>query len=186
MTLPATVEPVIEPDNTESIAESIVPYYPDDSRKTRYLSFRACGFTFREALHLCGISQRTVQRWRADDSTFKELDTKGLGELRQHLSAKYLELEFVRAYRLILLKDYRVIHTSVTGTNEKGEQDFLSERDFQYLLKARAHYTPQQLQVLEQVMKGDGGKPFDFTQFILSLSRTTGGVKEEITLEGRR
>ena len=175
-----------QPSDTEAIAESLVPYYPEDSRKTKYLSFRACGFAVREAIELCGISQRTVMRWRADDSTFKELDGKGLGELRASLSNKYLELEFVRNYRLILLKDFAVIHKAVTGKDDKGNETVMSEREHQYLLKARAHYTPQQLQILDKVMSGeDGGAEFDFTKFILSLSRTADGVKQELRIEGQ-
>lgn len=163
--------PVSTENQDEKIAQSIVPYSRDDSR-CRYLGLRASGFGIREALRLIGKAQSTLSLWRHDE-TFKNLETR-VPELRKELALEYANLEFLRNYRLILEKDYRVIKGSL---DKKAE---LSTQDHQYLLKLRSHYTPQQLQIMETLFMIDkSGKGFNFTDFVLSMSRT----KEEIRLE---
>lgn len=157
----------------ERIAQSIVPYARDDAR-CRYLGLRASGFTIREALRLIGKAQSTLSAWRHDE-TFSGLEIR-LPELRRELALEYANLEFLRNYRLILEKDYRVIKGSL------DKNAVLSAQDHQYLLKLRSHYTPQQLQVIETLYAaGSGAEGFDFTQFVLTASRT----KDEIRIETR-
>lgn len=158
----------------ESIAQSIVPYNRDDAR-CRYLGLRASGFTIREALRLIGKAQSTLSAWR-HDKTFADLETR-LPELRRELALEYANLEFLRNYRLILEKDYRVIKSSL------DKKVILSAQDHQYLLKLRSHYTPQQLQIIEVLYAADkAGEGFDFTDFVLSMSRT----KESMTIGTRK
>lgn len=157
----------------ESIAQSIVPYQRDDAR-ARYLGLRASGFRIREALRLIGKAQSTLSAWR-HDTVFSDLELR-LPELRRELALEYANLEFLRNYRLILEKDYRVIKGSLDKDNE------LSTQDHQYLLKLRSHYTPQQLQVMEALnTASDTGGAFDFTKFILTASRT----RDEVRIETR-
>ena len=168
----------------ESIPRSIVPYNRDDD-KSRYLGLRASGFTIREALGLIGKSKSSLSAWR-HDTVFVNLEDK-TPELRKTLALEYASLEFLRNYRLILEKDFRVIKDSLsrkTEHDDDGKPYVVSQnsQDFQYLLKLRAHYTPQQLQAIEQLFgKGDGDKSFNWTDFVMTLSRT----KEEIKVETR-
>lgn len=163
------------PQSTEEkIAQSIVPFARDDAR-ARYLGLRASGFTIREALRLIGKAQSTLSAWRHDE-TFSDLETR-LPELRRELALEYANLEFLRNYRLILEKDYRVIKDSLDKTK------VLTTQDHQYLLKLRSHYTPQQLQVIEVLYSaGKQGQGLDFTNFVLTMART----KEEVKIETRQ
>lgn len=158
----------------ESIAQSIVPYDRDDAR-CRYLGLRSSGFTIREALRLIGKAQSTLSAWRHDE-VFADLETR-IPELRRELALEYANLEFLRNYRLILEKDYRVIKSSL------DKNVVLTAQDHQYLLKLRSHYTPQQLQIIEVLYAADkAGEGFNFTDFVLSMSRT----KESITIGTRK
>lgn len=147
----------------ESITQSILPYNFDDD-KARYLGLRSSGFTIREALKLIGKAHSTLSLWRKSPE-FVNLEDR-LPELRRQLSLEYANLEFLRNYRLILEKDYRVIKKSLTETE-------LLPQEHSYLLKMRSHYTPQQLQIIEALLGlGEASGGFDFTQAILELSRT--------------
>jgi len=145
------------------IAESLLPYYLDGSKKSLYLSYRVCGFGKRESQRLADVSQRTVLRWYKKDPDFKSADTDQLPAIRRRLGADFTQLEFLRNFRLLLRKDFDVINKSI-GDGE------LTKQEEKYLLAARKLYTPQQLGVLKQILTG-GGAPasFDFTTFIKEL-----------------
>ena len=172
----------------ESIPRAIVPWNRDDDR-SRYLGLRASGFTIREALGLIGKAKSTLSAWRHDEK-FLELEDK-IPELRKTLALEYASLEFLRNYRLVLEKDYRVVKSSlekrtvVHDDNGKPHTVPMDSQDYQYLLKMRAHYTPQQLQAIEQLFGngGSGGVATNFTDFVLELSRST--TKETIRIETR-
>jgi len=153
----------------ESIAQSIVPYNRDDDR-ARYLGLRASGFKIREALRLIGKAQSTLSAWRHDE-VFSDLENR-IPEFRHELALEYANLEFVRNYRLILEKDYRVIKQSL-------EKDvILSKQEHEYLLKMRSHYTPQQLQIIETLVLAEkAGQTFDFTDFVVRMSRVQESVE---------
>ena len=158
-----------EESTEEKIAQSVIPYKRDDNR-AKYLSYRCCGFTSRESLELIKISHSTLNFWRKD-SEFVEIESR-LPELRVTLGLEYAQLEFLRNYRLILRKDYDVILKGLKYP------DGMSDRDYQYLLKARAQYTPQQLSIMEALAQAEASDhKFDFTQIVLKLS------KERHTLE---
>ena len=157
---------------TEGVIQSLLPF-GEDNNKGRYIGYRASGFTFREACQLTGIHYKSIYRWRETDEKFKEWEDQ-LPELRKTLGIEYSHLEFIRNYRLILQKDYEIISKSLKAPEE------LDNKEHQYLLKLRSHYTPQQLQVLQSLI-GAGGqdKPFDFNNFIVTLRRS-----EEVKIQG--
>ena len=173
----------------ESIPRAVVPWNRDDNR-SRYLGLRASGFTIREALALIGDAKSTLSHWRKDP-TFLGLENQ-IPELKKTLALEYASLEFLRNYRLILEKDYRVFQESLKRHTKRVkingvEQDVpvgMESQDFQYLLKARAHYTPQQLQAIEQLFgKQNGDSPMEnWTDFFLTISRT----KEEVKIGTRQ
>jgi len=131
----------IDGQDAASIIESFIPYFSADSKKTRYLSFRATGFPIREAIQLTNLKsgQRLVQKWRREDSTFAYLDGPGIMELQKVVGSHFTYAEFMRNMRLIMEKDYRVLRASLNDDIE------LNENDLAYLLKIRPFYTPQQL-----------------------------------------
>ena len=162
-----------EVGTAESIAKSVLPYQRDDNR-AKYLGYRCCGFTSRESLELISIAHSTLNFWRKNPE-FVELESH-LTEMRATLGIEYAQLEFLRNYRLILHKDYDVIVKSLKYP------DGMSDRDFSYLLKARAQYTPQQLSIMEVLARAEASdREFDFTQIVLKLSKE----KHTLEIEGK-
>jgi len=169
----------------ESIPRSLVPWNRDDDR-SRYLGLRSSGFTLREALGLIGKAKSTLSAWR-HDPVFLDLENR-LPELRKELAMEYASLEFLRNYRLVLEVDHRVLRKYLakrTTTNAEGKEVNvpMDSQDFQYLSKMRAHYTPQQLQAIENLFgRGTGdGEGTNWTDMVLSFSRT----KDEVRVETR-
>ena len=170
MTLEVTAE--------EQIAKSIVSYNRDDAR-ARYLGLRSSGFSIREALRLIGKAGSTLSAWRKD-LEFKGLEER-IPEFRKELALEYAHLEFLRNYRLILEKDYRVVKESL----EKDVE--LSKQDHDYLIKLRTHYTPQQLQIMEALVSLEGPVGgFDFTDAIIQFARTHERIQEKVTIKTRK
>ncbi|GAG84826.1 unnamed protein product, partial [marine sediment metagenome] len=144
----------------ESIAKSIVPYNRDDSR-ARYLGLRSCGFAIREALKLIGNGKSALSMWRRDPQ-FVDLENR-IPEFKKALSLEYAGLEFMRNLRLVFEKDYRVLTKSLL---KNGDAE-LTTQEQAYLLKMRAFYTPQQLQVMEALVSAESTDgAFNFTSFI--------------------
>lgn len=163
----------IDPGSTEQIAHSIVPYFPDDNKKSKYLSYRVSGFSVMEAAQLAGCHLKSVRRWRLADEQFSKIDLEGVNELRKQLSSEYLDLEFTRNFRLVLQKDFEVLYKSVRNID-------LNEQEHSYLLKLRSHYTPQHLAMIKQILSGGNiQEPFDFTKLTLTIRRE----REEITIK---
>jgi len=146
----------LDPVPTEvAVANTIIPYSRDDAR-CRYLGYRACGFSIREALQVITHSKQWLT-WCRTDPQFKELEDR-IPEFRKELSKEYIEIEFFRNFRYALEKDYRVLKQSLTD-------EPMPKQDHDYLLKLRSQYTPQQLQILEAIVSGtDGG--FNFAKFV--------------------
>jgi hypothetical protein len=166
--LPATTQ-------EESIVQSLLPWGRDDA-KARYLSYRASGFTIREALKICECAHSTLSGWRKDPQ-FVQVE-EHLPEIAQKVRAEYVSLEFVRNFRLVLEKDYKVLKTCLNMSDEP-----VTKSDLDYLLKMRTFYTPQQLQIVEALAKGelDGSSPLSWTDIVLSIRKT-----EEQTVRLRR
>lgn len=166
----------INDNQEESISQSIVPYNRDDDR-ARYLGLRASGFKIREALRLLDKAKSTLSLWRTDPE-FVGLEER-LPEFKHELAVEYANLEFLRNYRLVMEKDFRVISSSLETQTIEGRTvpKPMSNQDYNYLLKLRTHYTPQQLQIIETIMnpqKEGSGTPsdFDFTKLVLTMQRS--------------
>jgi hypothetical protein len=149
----------------EDIAEAIVPYFPEDGKKSKYLAYRVCGFNMREAMYHVGVTYTSVKRWRDTDAEFARLDTSGLNELKEKLSAKYLNLEFTRNFHLVMQKDFNVLSKSMKNPEE------MTRQENQYLLKLRQFYTPQQFAIIQQLVGEATGPGFDFTKLIFEVRR---------------
>ena len=165
----------IEPSNVEAIAQSTIPYNRDDDR-ARYLGLRASGFKIREALKLLGVHKSTLSFWRKNE-VFENCENR-LPEYRKQLAKEYANLEFLRNYRLVLEKDYRVLKKSLKMYDTDEEKKELTRDEHQYLLKLRSVYGPQQLEAIETVMRGYGDSgEFDFTKLVLERTRVVERVE---------
>ena len=156
---------VINPKNIQPVAQSIFHFDRDD-RKSVYLSYRVTGFTVAEALQLTGMVGQTLRNWRKTDPEFCDVEKNRLKEVRDQLAKDVVRLEYLRNLRLVLKKDFDILRVAVKDIEK------LAQRDFQYLLKARQHYTPQQLQAIEALLAGVGAEDFDYSKFIITLKRT--------------
>ena len=166
-----------------AIATSLIPWRKDDNR-ARYLGYLACGFMPEEALYMLGLTMSWLEEVR-QEVEFSQYELQ-VPEIRKELSKEYIELDFFRNFRLVLEKDYRVLRTSLgLEVDDTGEPVTMKPYDQQYLLKMRSNYTPQQLQIIEQVISNTGGD-FNFAQWVkenqdsvVKISRTdTVEVKE--------
>jgi len=165
----------------EKIAQSIIPYARDDAR-ARYLGLRASGFTIREALRLVCKAKSTLSFWRLN-SEFVDLESR-LPEFKKELALEYANLEFLRNYRLVLEKDYRVLQKSIhPDKDDDGNSIPLTSQDQAYLIRMRSHYTPQQLQIIETLIQAQtGDKGFNFTEFIITASK----IEQRFRIEAKR
>lgn len=159
-----------------AIAETLLPWRKDDNR-ARYLGYLACGFDADEGLYMIGESRAWLEEQR-QDITFSKSELR-IPEIRKELAREYIELDFYRNYRLVLQKDYVVLERSLgMDKDENGEVVPMTTYDQQYLLKMRSSYTPQQLQILQQVMSGQGPDSFNWSKWIadnkdvVEISRT--------------
>jgi hypothetical protein len=164
-----------ETTEVAAISEATLPY-DEDSKKTKYLSYRLMNFTIRESLTLSNVCQRSRATWLATVPLFKELDGEGLTPNRKKLAAEYLSIEFTRNFRMVLEKDFQVLYKSLT-------EKILSKDDHDYLLKLRAHYTPQHLAMIKSLMSDSADpnvKPFDFGRFVVEIKEE----RKSITVTG--
>lgn len=143
-----------------SAADSMEEVAAASGYKQRFLSYLSCGFNVRDSCDLSGVAERTVKFWKQTDPEFKELITTRLPELRKKHSNKFLETEYIRNYRMFLKKDYDLL------TRDTEDKPYTSAENA-YLKTARGHYTPQQLQALQQLDKAIDAAGGDFVQMIM-------------------
>jgi len=177
MSTPAILPPSTDNPKEVSIATTLIPWRKDDFR-ARYMGYLACGFSPDEALYMLGLNRGWLEEQR-QDSSFNEVEVR-VPEIRKELSKEYIELDFFRNFRLVIEKDYRILKKSI-------EEEVLSKQEHDYLLKLRSAYSPQQLQILEQVMRGTGTGDWNFAKWIydnqdkiIKFSR-----KDEVTVLNR-
>ena len=161
-------------DPEEAIPMSLVPWPRDDDR-ARYLGLRSSGFGIRETLSLIAKAKSTLSMWRLNPE-FVKLEAQ-IPEMRKTLALEYVGLEFLRNFRLILEKDYRVLKGSLSREvkhDDKGKPYMQAQdsQDHQYLLKMRAHYTPQQLQAIEELFgKGKGADEVNWVDMVTGVTK---------------
>jgi len=158
MTEPEILPPDSDTPKQVSIATTLIPWRKDDKR-ARYLGYLACGFSPEESIYMLGLTLDWLAEQRADGefSTFE----LSVPEIRKELSKEYIELDFFRNFRMVLEKDYRTLKKAL-----EFDGAVMSNQEHQYLLKMRSAYTPQQLQILEQVMRGVGDSDFNFAKWV--------------------
>ncbi len=163
-----------------STAMALIPYRRDDLR-AKYLGWLSSGFSDEEALFVLGLNTHWLELMRQDEK-FSALEER-IPEFRKELSREYSELDFNRNFRMVLEVDHRVLRKSLamdmTEDEETGEMVPVELTPFeqQYLIKLRSAYTPQQLQLLESIAKGNSGdfnfaKWVEANQDVIQFSRT--------------
>ena len=179
---------LIDPDDPQQIVESFIPYMEGDDNKSKYMGYRATGFSVREALELVGVHERTLARWRADDPSFRSIETNHLGRLRREVGAEFTLAEFTRNMRMVMVKDAQIIQKALRPASreitEDGETvdiqaidglDAMTENERKYFFEIRKLYTPAQLQALRGAISGkdehDGASTnFNIVQFIRQIN----------------
>ncbi|KKN75154.1 hypothetical protein LCGC14_0383130 [marine sediment metagenome] len=160
------------PTETDSLAKSFLPMLTDDgfgdttsAKRAEYLSKRICNFSVRESCQLADVSEKTVRRWRDADPDFFHLDTKGMTDLRKKFATEYVDMQFTRNFHLVLQKDFKVLYEdAIGGTLTKEENDYLG--------KIRAHYTPQSLAIVKQLLGGGTTEtPFSYTKLVMEIKQ---------------
>ena len=176
----------IVPSDTEAIAQSIIPYHYDDNR-AMFLGLRSCGFRPRESLKLIGVTGAALSFWRKDPK-FADLE-KRLPEFRRQLALEYVNLEFMRNFRLVTEKDYKILKRSLMTVKievDGKEQEVampLTKQEHDYLLKMRPNYSPQQIQALQALVTGEAPDgEFNFQDTIKKLDRA-GQLRVKATRE---
>lgn len=177
-------------DNPVAVSQSVLPYYTDDTKKTKYLSFRATGFTVTEARELTPCDKRTVERWRAADSEFKRLEGPDIAELRQTHGAAYHSAEFQRNLRSFMELDRRMIARAHAVLNEGLELSAMDMAEQSYLKTIRPLYSPAGLAAM--ITASNGGKSsdskieFDFTQLVQDMNNIrTSVTKGRVIINGQ-
>ena len=166
-----------------SIASAIVPW-PYDDNKSLYLGYRACGFSVREAERALGIGKSAISNWRAEDPEFVRLEND-LPNIRKTLAKDYVELEFMRNFRLVLEKDRRIISKSLGYgkiDKETNQPEEMTREEHEYLLKMRGQYTVDQMKSIEQIVGQNAG--FNFTELIAAGALNTDTISaRRVTVE---
>jgi hypothetical protein len=142
------------------------------------MGYLACGFDAEEALYMLGLTVEWLGLQRQDDS-FNTVELK-VPEIRKELSKEYIELDFFRNFRLVLEKDYRILDRAI-------RDEVLTKQQHEYLLKLRTAYTPQQLQILEQVVRGTGSGEWNFARWVADNQdkiREVSRITDKITFNG--
>lgn len=178
MTEIEVLPPSTEPKEI-SAAIALIPYRRDDLR-AKYLGWMSSGFSDEEALFVLGLNRSWLELMREDEK-FCELEER-IPEFRKELSREYADLDFNRNFRMVLEIDHRILRKSLEmelEENDAGDMVPVQMTPFeqQYLIKLRGAYTPQQLQLLEAVARGNT-EGFNFAKWvsenqdIISVSRT--------------
>ena len=161
--------------NPVATSQSVLPYYVDDTKKTKYLSFRATGFTPTEAMELADVTDRSVKRWRAADPEFKRLDTTDIAELRQTHGAAYHSAEFQRNLRAFMELDRKVLAHAHAIMSDGGELGMMDAAEQGYLKTIRPLYSAGNLAaMIKAVNNGEGDEGItgiNFEEMVVDMGK---------------
>lgn len=115
------------------------------SPKASYLAYRAMGLDSREALEIVGLDDLDLAFWRESDSRFLEFEYDKLIDLQEVIGPELIRLGFMRNMAMFVSKDAQILKKS-------GDLLSLNKREFDYLMKIRSHYTPNDLVAIERAM----------------------------------
>ena len=144
----------MNPSETLAKADSVLPRFDwDDESKRKYLSYRLCGFSRREAKDFSGVSERTIYNWRQKDTEFESIEATNLLTLQRSFSEQVINLDFTRNFKLALELD-SVILTKAHKASSDPNAEQLTTTERTYLNKIRPLYTPQAYAALQDMFAG--------------------------------
>jgi hypothetical protein len=161
----------VDPYDPVSTSESVIPYFTDDSNKTKYLSLRATGFTPTESRQIVGVTKETLRAWRQKDEEFRRLDTTDILELRRDHGANFMIAEYQRNMRALMHLDWTIIQRA-----NQYELEALTPPEQAYLKTIRPLYSAAQWGAMVKVVKGgsdnEGGSGnINMTQTVINLGQ---------------
>ena len=133
-------------------ALSMIPSLFGISDKATYLGFRSLGFSPSQVLRVMGLDEDYLEYWRDTDPAFIEFEFRNLRKLQQECSTEILRLEFLKNMTMLVAKDSQIIRLASL------DLDSLTKREYDYLTKVRAHYTPNDLLALEKALSPEKHK----------------------------
>jgi antitoxin component of MazEF toxin-antitoxin module len=139
----------IDPDNVERVLEAQFPLFRNPAMGD-YLSYRACGFSVREACSLANIAQGTVQRWRRSDKDFARWEGEWLPHLQTNLAAIVTKAQWYRNLLWGMNLDGKILKKAALSRGA------LTPEEWKYLATARKQYDPQGLLALERATAPEG------------------------------
>ena len=151
-----------------NLAEVTMPSFDGkDDKKRRYLSFRLCAFSQREAAARSAISVKQVKAWVAQDPNFAKLETTDLLTLRRLFAKDFVAMQFTRNMKLALDRDETVLDKATTTPDQ------LTAEEQAYLLRIRPLYTPDGLRAVEELSLANKGgqEEFSFDQIVIISRR---------------
>jgi len=139
----------VEPDDYEEMLKARIPLNKNP-RKASYLSYRASGFSVREACMLASISFAAVKKWRREDPDFRKWESgDGLAWLQNNLAHDLFQMEFMRNFRMALRLDFKLLYKA--NYNLGG----MTDRETSLLKAIRKQYSPQDLIALQKALEPD-------------------------------
>lgn len=174
----------------QQTVESLMPFLGGDAtseKKAEYLSYRFTGFSIREACALTDIHERTVKRWRGQDSkegpkhydpVFTKLEHDCTGENRHKVRREVISLLFTRNLHLAMRRDYELFKKALgfeTIEMSTGEVVTIqpTKEEHAYINRARGQYTPAQIEAVERMIDPETGSKFNFAEFVVQMARET-------------
>lgn len=152
-------------------ALAIIPSLFGVSDKATYLAYRALGFNTAQSLQIMELDEEYLDIWRSETPQFGEFEFKHLPRLQTETAAELIRLGFLKNMAMFVAKDAVLIRKSLT------DFDFLSKREFDYLMKIRTHYTPGDMYNLDKALNPT--KHQDHIQINLSW-----GANQAVEIEG--
>ncbi len=142
-----TAKADIEADDYEEMLKARIPL-SNNPRKASYLSYRASGFSVREAGALVPVSFGTIKAWRRDDEEFREWESgEKLAWLQSNVAHDLLQMEFMRNFRLCLRLDKKILYKASLSLAT------MTDREVEVLKVIRKHYTPKDILTVQRALE---------------------------------
>lgn len=166
---PRSAEHEITDVQTLEEIKTIVPYFPDDERMSRYICYVSSGWTRKEARIRAGIDYDTYKKFLLDDK-FREIDELPYNELRERVGNAYAELKARKNTITWMEFDEEFLSEIQRKLAAKEE---LTKDERAIFLKRAAIYTPETINVgnkiANNVIEDDnssGSAGFDIAVFV--------------------
>ncbi len=173
-TLRTGIPEVLDDERGEEALLGRIPLLSGSANKAQFLGYRSMGFSTRESARLADIRETTIRKWRREDPEFRDFESHYIPSLQKSIASDLLRMEFMRNFKLALKRDFDVLFKAAC------DLDTLTDREFEYLKKVRALYTPMDILNLDRAVQPE----ISGDTFTASLTVTVG--KNEVDSEQAR